>query len=54
MQTCWHRNVLIESDWNLKNEKGLFEDVVNSVLIESDWNLKILSAIVDEFKRKLY
>ena len=32
--------VLIESDWNLKEEKKYIANDVLVVLIESDWNLK--------------
>ena len=32
--------VLIESDWNLKEEGSVRTCQINMVLIESDWNLK--------------
>ena len=32
--------VLIESDWNLKENGELKHDIFKDVLIESDWNLK--------------
>ena len=32
--------VLIESDWNLKEEYAACGKVIMGVLIESDWNLK--------------
>ena len=33
--------VLIESDWNLKNNLVPVHTSSNTVLIESDWNLKL-------------
>ena len=32
--------VLIESDWNLKDQSVLYLPILSTVLIESDWNLK--------------
>ena len=32
--------VLIESDWNLKDDKNYVKNYATTVLIESDWNLK--------------
>ena len=32
--------VLIESDWNLKCDRGEYRITAGEVLIESDWNLK--------------
>ena len=32
--------VLIESDWNLKEDEAAKADQIQDVLIESDWNLK--------------
>ena len=34
------KNVLIESDWNLKMLVRRTQDEIDLVLIESDWNLK--------------
>ena len=33
--------VLIESDWNLKDDKNYVKNYATTVLIESDWNLKL-------------
>ena len=33
--------VLIESDWNLKEDEAAKADQIQDVLIESDWNLKL-------------
>ena len=35
-------SVLIESDWNLKEEGSVRTCQINMVLIESDWNLKVI------------
>ena len=38
----WHlKEVLIESDWNLKSTAAACTDFILCVLIESDWNLKL-------------
>ena len=40
-----YRNVLIESDWNLKGIDRYICHKCLSVLIESDWNLKTASSV---------
>ena len=40
MHNIQNTRVLIESDWNLKDDSLIFSDSADVVLIESDWNLK--------------